>query len=120
MTVSNPNELRQARARLRKLGVIILLAGLTSAGLLFWIRHEPEDPNTSGYFYSRTRAESRQMGVVYGKSGRAMEDLLADLQKPGVHAGIIAFVSITVALGCFYFGQEPEENSAKGADPSTN
>ena len=51
------------------------------------------------------RAESRQMGMLFGKMGLLIEDWTNDLKQPGTQATLIASASILISLGCFYFAR---------------
>ena len=51
------------------------------------------------------RAESRQMGQLYGKSGLLIEKWADDLKQPGTQAILIAGFSVMVFAGCFHFAR---------------
>ena len=51
------------------------------------------------------RAETRQMGLLYGKQGLLIEEWQDDLKQPGTQAILIAAVSTLIAAGCFYFAR---------------
>ena len=57
------------------------------------------------------RAESRQMGVLYGKMGILISQWSDDLKQPGTQAIVIAAVSILVAAGCFYFARLSDDGA---------
>ncbi len=64
------------------------------------------------------RAQTRQMGVLFGKSGQMTDDLFESLKRPGVQAGLIAAFSILIALSCFYLGRAPgRENNDSHPEP---
>jgi hypothetical protein len=60
------------------------------------------------------RAESRQMGMLYGKMGLLIEDWTNDLKQPGTQATLIASASILIALGCFYFARLSDDVDQTG------
>lgn len=95
-------------------GGIFLLAGLVGAAIIYWagIRSADlsNDPAMSAYY----KAESRQMGMLYGKEGLLIEDLRNDLQQPGTQALLIVTASGVVAAGCFLLARFPEKKD--GAD----
>jgi hypothetical protein len=95
--------LNREKARLRLAGVVILSAGLISAGILYWARSR--DANLDQYREAQARAETRQMQLLYGSSGGLAEDLSNALKKPANQAVIIAAVSGLIAAGCFYLGR---------------
>jgi hypothetical protein len=100
--------LHKRRRRLRAIGTIVLLIGLSSAGIVYWVgTHSArleDDPMMVGY----SRPQERNMELLYGKMGRTIEDLSDDLKRPGTQAVLIAGVSVVIAAGCFYLAG-PEE-----------
>jgi hypothetical protein len=103
--------LNREKAHLRLAGVIILVVGLISAGLLYWLR--TNNSNLDQLRDSQARAESRQMQLLYGSSGSLTSDLTNALKRPANQAILIALVSALVAGGCFYLGQPlPETDTA--------
>jgi len=95
---------RRAR-RFRITGIIVLMLGIVSAGIVYWIGMRSadlsDDPSMVGY----DRAETQQMGILYGKSGELTENWSNDLKQPGTQAIIITVASALVAAGCFYFAR---------------
>lgn len=103
--------MQREKARLKKVGVIILLLGLVSAGLLYWIRARPEDPALEQYRQDQSRAVSRQMQMLYGTSGNVMEDFVTALKRPGIQAIIIIVVTAVISGACFYLARPfPNDN----------
>ena len=103
---ANPVILFKRRARrLRVTGVSVLVAGILAAGILYWLRTRSpdvsDDPSMAGF----NRAETQQMGVLYGKQGQMVEDWSEDLEQPGTQAIIIIIFSAAIAAGCFYFAR---------------
>ena len=91
------------------IGIVVLVLGFSAAGLVYWIGtrgNQNDDLEMIGY----NRSESRQMGMLYGKSGIIMDDLLDDLKRPGTQAAIIAGISALIALGCFHFARPLESD----------
>ena len=109
--------LHREKARLRKVGAIILAAGLISAGLLYWLR--TENSNLDQLRESQARAESRQMQLLYGRSGGITEDLSNALKRPGPQAWLIVAISGIVAAGCFYLGQPVQESDEETSSAAT-
>jgi hypothetical protein len=97
------------RKWLQWVGVLVLVLGLAAAVLVYWrgtrSTASGDDPSLVNY----SQATSRQMGVLYGKMGLRIDDLLADLQRPGVQALVIAGISILAASGCFLFARGPND-----------
>lgn len=107
--------LHREKRRLRTAGAIILAVGLISAGLLYWLR--TENSNLDQLRESQARAESRQMQLLYGRSGGITEDLSNTLKRPGPQAWLIVIISGVVAAGCFYLGQPiPESDQGNSTD----
>jgi len=107
----SPNDLialNREKAQLRKIGALILAIGLISAGLLYWLR--AENSNLDQLRESQAHAESRQMQLLYGRSGGITEDLSNALKRPGPQALLIVVVSGIIAAGCFYLGQPIQES----------
>ena len=102
--------------RLRKIGLTILLVGLLSAGLVYWqgtrVAEAEDDLAMLGYH----RAQSHQMGVLWGKSGLMTDELLASLKRPRTQAALIAGTTIALSLICFYLGR-PLEGESLDVDP---
>jgi hypothetical protein len=99
-------------ARLRTLGLIVLILGLGGAATVYWLESHSasrnEDPAMVGY----SRQETRQMETMYGTMGSMTDDLLNALKRPGVQAAIIAGISTVVGGGCLYFSR-PAATSGK-------
>lgn len=87
--------------RLRRAGTLILLVGVLSAGLLYWLETRNPEPSLDDLMPGYTRSESRQMGIMYGQAGVLMFDLRQQLDRPEVQAGLIVVVSGLIAAGCF-------------------
>jgi hypothetical protein len=91
-------------------GVIVLVLGMAGAGVVYWMgTRSPDmsdDPSMVGY----NRAETRQMGQLYGKSGLLIDEWFNDLKQPGTQAILIAGLSALVAAGCFYFARLSDDD----------
>jgi hypothetical protein len=93
------------RARLRRIGIIVLVLGFIAAGLVYWLGTRTPDVMDDLSMQGFNRARTRQMGMLYGKMGLFTDDLLDDLKQPGTQAKIIAVMSLLAAAGCFYVGR---------------
>ena len=100
--------------RLRTFGVILLILGISSAGIVYRLesrsQNRNDDPSMTGY----SRQETRQMETLYGTMGGMTDDLLNALKRPGVQAAVIAGISVLVAGGCFYFSRPAINDGKKG------
>ena len=92
-------------ARLRIIGVIMLVLGLGSAGVVYWLGTRSPDVMDDLSMVGYNKAQTRQMGMLYGKMGPVIEEWFDDLKQPGTQAEIIVVVSILAAAGCFYFAR---------------
>jgi len=98
-------------------GVLVLLLGLGGAGVVYWTGSPPEDWSSDPATARSYKTEARNIEINFGRMGLMMNDFMADLERPGTQAAIIATVSIIVASGCFGFahwlerGGEPDDST---------
>ena len=92
-------------ARLRMIGIFVLLLGIGSAGVVYWLGTRSPDVSDDLSMVGYHRAQTRQMGMLYGKMGPVIEEWFDDLKQPGTQAEIIVVISILTAAGCFYFAR---------------
>lgn len=111
---SGTESLRREKARLRKIGLILLIAGLCCAGLVYWIGNRPEDPALAEYRQSEERNASRQMESLYGTSGDVMHKVMDAMHRPGNQALAIIGLTALVSGVCFYLGRPFPENHETG------
>jgi hypothetical protein len=99
-------------------GFIVLALGMAGAGVVYWLGTRSPDLNDDLSMVGFNRAEQRQMGQLYGKSGLLIEQWSDDLKQPGTQAILIAAVSALIAAGCFYFArlQDIDDEPAGGID----
>ena len=115
-----PRELLAAarrRGRRYRIGaVIIVLLGVISAGLVYWLgsrgRDYSDDPSMIGF----NRAADRQMAELYGKQGQLVEDLTDLLKQPGTQAVLIVTAAAVIAVGCLYFARKLEHEATEAAN----
>jgi hypothetical protein len=96
--------------RLRITGVIVLLLGIAGAGVVYWVGTRSVNLSDDASMLGYDRAETQQMGVLYGKSGELIEEWSNDLKQPGTQAVLIAAASVIIAFGCFYFARLLEDD----------
>jgi len=100
-----PHASSRLRAWLRGIGAIVLLLGLVCAGAVYWTgTHGPEgmDGPDERLLEGPSRAERHQVGLLYGKFGLRILDMMNGLKRPGTQAVIVAAVLILIAGGCLY------------------
>jgi len=102
----------QSHSRRYKLaGVMVLVIGMLCAGVVYWLGRRSaelaDDPAMSNFY----KAESRQMGALFGKQGMLIEDLRNDLRQPGTQAVLIAGGSLLVSIGCFIWARYPDNHT---------
>ncbi len=110
---AGPNPPRPPPGRLRMIGVIVLVLGLAGAGAVYWIGTHSGEPTEDELLPGNARAESHQMGVLYGRMGILISQWSDDLKQPGTQAILIAGASILVAAGCFYFARLSDDHEAR-------
>ena len=99
------------RARLKTAGWLILVLGLGSAGLVYWLGTRSVDSQQDLALIGYSRARSRQMSMLYGKSGLLIDDLCESLKRPGTQASLIASLAVLLSSGCFYLARFPENRA---------
>jgi len=113
-----PPSIARRQRRLRLAGWLVLALGVGGAWLLYWLRTRApdvlDDPSMSGF----DRAQTRQMGELYGTMGLLTKQFLDAIRQPGTQSQILAAAAILVALGCFHFArllgreEEPDTEAA--------
>ena len=107
---SAPDSSGPRRARLRTVGVLVLLLGLAGAALVYWTGAPPPDWSADPSTARAYKTESRDIEINLGKMGLVLNDLMAALKRPGTQALLIAAASILVSSGCFYFARLPDQD----------
>lgn len=115
-----PATLSPARRRVRRwrrAGGIVLLLGLAGAGVIYWLGLNTPNPDDDLSLQSYAKAETRQMGLLYGQPGVLIEDLKNDLKSPGTQAVLLLIGAAIMAAGIFYFARilELEAGDAEAA-----
>jgi len=113
---STPGSSGPRRARLRRIGVLVLLLGLAGAVLVYCTGVPPPDWSADPSTARAYKTASRDLEINFGKMGLVLNDLMAALKRPGTQALLIAAASFLVSSGCFYFARLPEQDG--GPDDS--
>jgi hypothetical protein len=109
---------RRRGRRYRLAGISVLLLGLISAGVVYWLGSRAPDYSDDPDMVGFNRSEERQMGILFGKQGRMMEDLTHSLKQPGTQALLIVAAAGVIAAGCFYSARILEAEAAPAAATS--
>lgn len=72
--------------------------------LVYWKGTPPDLPDDLPNA-DTSKKVARDIEINSGQTGLLLNNLLEDLQEPGVQAVIIAVVTILAAGGCFYIAQ---------------
>jgi len=102
---TSPDSSSKRVARLRMIGIVVLVLGLGGAGLIYWLGTRSPDVMDDLSMVGYNKAQTRQMGMLYGKMGPVIEEWFDDLKQPGTQAEIIVVASTLIAAGCFYFAR---------------
>jgi hypothetical protein len=95
--------LQREKRLLRRTGWAVLVAGTVVAALVYSLGKSAEDNNDLAQ--GQRRAESRQLGLLYGKSGEMAEDFFSALKRPEIQAGAIVVITFAASFACFYLGR---------------
>ena len=87
------------------IGAIVLVLGIAAAGIVYWIGTRSPDLSNDLSMLGFNRAETRQMGQLYGKSGLMVQQWYEDLKQPGTQAVLITIFSILTAAVCYYIAR---------------
>jgi hypothetical protein len=88
-------------ARLRMIGLFVLVFGMAGACLFYWIETRSATPTVAELIPGSAEAQARQIGILMGPFGLMLSGWVNVLERPGTEAIIIAAVSALVALGYF-------------------
>jgi hypothetical protein len=104
------------------IGVLALALGIAGAGLVYWLGTRSPNLEDELSMQGFNRAQQRQMGQLYGKSGLLIDEWVDDLKQPGTQAILIVVTSALLAAGCFYFARLVEIDDGPAGEnnlPST-
>jgi hypothetical protein len=118
MNDKTPNPASSARRRAWRLkitGIVILLLGIVSAGIIYWLGTRSPDVSDDLSMTGFNKPAERQMGILYGKQGELIEDWSNDLHQPGTQA-VIIIVTAALAAGCCFYSARLLDYDAGHAD----
>ncbi|HET6464290.1 MAG TPA: hypothetical protein VFH55_01610 [Nitrospiria bacterium] len=107
---NDPGSSGKRHARLRAIGVIVFLLGMSGAALVYWLGTRSPDLTDNPLMAGMPKVEARQMGYLYGKMGLVILHLQDNLSRPGTQAILIAAISTLIAFGCFYFARSSDDD----------
>ena len=100
-----PSAKSQTEKRLQLAGILVLVFGLSGAGLLYWRGTQSEDWSDNPAMLRYNQPAEQQMQILYGKQGRLIEVLSTSLKQPGTQALLLAAATVIIAGGCFYLSK---------------
>ena len=115
-----PAVLRRRARQCRRASWIILLVGLVAAGAVYGLQSPPVDYRDDPALGALSRAEDRQMGMLYGKQGQLMEDLNHSLQQPRTQAMLILFTTAVGAGAALYLARRMDHRLAEMSGDASN
>ena len=114
-----PETSKRRSRQLNTIGAVVLALGIVGAGLVYWLGTRSQDLSNNPAMLGYNKAETRQMGLLFGKSGLLIDDWLNGLKQPRVQAFIILAVSAVIAFVCRYFARLLEQDGDNGTRGST-
>lgn len=87
------------------MGIIVLVLGIGGVGIVYWLGTHATDLSNDPSMLGFNKAESRQMGMLYGRQGLLIEEWSEDIKRPGIQATLILAFAALGASGCFYFAR---------------
>ena len=123
MTVNNqmPDSAESIKRRARQFriaAILVLLLGLGSAGMIYWMGTRPTDLSDEPSMLGYDRASNRQMGILYGNTGALIMEWSNDLKQPNTQAFLIVMATALVAGGCFYVARSLDSGTKHAEDTS--
>jgi len=104
-TMTGATAVSQAWRRWRTTGTVILLFGLSAAGVVYWTGTPPDDYSADPSTARAYKTDQRNVEINFGRMGLLAADFTEEMQHPGVQAGIILVVAAGLSSGCFYFSR---------------
>jgi hypothetical protein len=107
-------------AKLRRIGLIVLVAGLAIGGLLYLLAPKPnspeDDPALAGYYDKQDLARQQ----MYGKSTAFVLNALESLKHLRTYSGIVIAGSVVVSFICFYLARDAYDGGNSGQGKATS
>ena len=109
----DPDFFSRRRARLRKAGAVILVAGCIVACVVYLTGTPPVDPSADPDTAHAYKTETRDVEINFGKGGLIVSSIWEGLQHPAGQAIVIVVTAGLVASGCFYLGRPVEDEEPR-------
>jgi hypothetical protein len=98
-------------ARLRVVGLAVLVAGVLGAGIFYLAASHAGDRSMDDLLPGYTRSQNRQIGALMGNFGVTMLDWQETLRQPGAEAILLALAAALVARLCYRAAEVQEYNA---------
>jgi hypothetical protein len=121
----NQTNLRRSRsqtpaAKLRRIGLMVLVAGLVVGGLIYLLAPEPNspenDPGLAGYYDKQALARQQ----MYGKPTAFVLSALESLKHLRTYSGVVIAGSVVVSFICFYLARDAYDGGDTGQGKITS
>ncbi len=93
-------------AQLRKIGLIVLLAGFAIAGIIYVFVPEDtaseENASLTEYYDKQAVAVQR----MWGREGSLTLEITRSLKRPSTYSAIVIVVSVLGSFACFYLARD--------------
>ena len=115
-----PSHPQTPAAKLRRMGLIVLVAGLVTSGLIYLLAPEPSSPEDvpelAGYYDKQGLARQQ----MYGKPTAFVLSALESLKHLRTYSGIVIAGSVVVSFICFYLARDAYDGGDTGQGKLTS
>lgn len=115
MPEHQPVSAKDPAAQLKKIGLIVLLAGL-AIGALIWLLfpddNSSDDNSLLSQYYKQQEVQAQRL---WGNQGSLVLEFTRSLKRPVTWSVIITVLSVIFALACFYLASRPPEENEKSS-----
>jgi uncharacterized membrane protein len=95
-------------AHLKKIGLVVLLAGVVIGGLIYviWPDEAADENSLTSQYYKSQQIDVQRM---YGNEGSLVLGITRSLHRASTYSIIIIVLSVLFALVCFYLASHPAD-----------
>jgi hypothetical protein len=86
------------RRRVRLIATGIVLAGVLSAGYVYWLGVYRAGPSVEDLLPGSERLTQRQVGMLYGHGGQIVYDWIQDAKSPAGKASLLVAGAVATAV----------------------